>query len=106
VSAVVVNDVADVRSALAACMASGGLLLDETQFGPAFFDLASGVAGELFQKITNYRAKLAIVIADPAKYGSRFSELAYEHRSHDSVRIFKGAQDARRWLAYNPIVKC
>ncbi len=97
---------ADISAALSAGMDRGGLLLDESQFGPDFFDLRTGLAGEVFQKFTNYRVRLAIVVADPAAHGSRFSELAHEHRTHDAVRFFDGEQLARRWLAYNPVVKC
>ena len=96
----------DIPAALAAGMERGGLLLDESQLGAAFFDLRTGLAGELFQKFTNYRVRLALVIADPASHGSRFSELAHEHRSHNAVRIYDSEQLARRWLAYNPIAKC
>jgi len=96
----------DIAAALAASVEQGGLVLDETQLSPAFFDLRSGLAGEVLQKFTNYRARLAIVVADEAAYGSRFSELAYEHRTHRLVRFFATAQLARQWLAYNPIVKC
>jgi hypothetical protein len=96
----------DIAGALGASMQGGGLVLDEKQLGAEFFDLRTGLAGEVLQKFTNYRARLAIVVADPAAYGSRFSELVYEHRAHASVRFFDSDQQARRWLAYNPIVKC
>ena len=97
---------ADIAGALGACMERGGLLLDETQLSPEFFDLRTGLAGEVLQKFTNYRARLAIVVADPAAYGSRFGELIHEHRTHAVVRFFGDEQQARRWLAYNPVVKC
>ncbi len=87
-------------------MNSGGLLLDESQLGAKFFDMRSGLAGEVLQKFTNYRVRLAIVVANPLAHGSRFSELACEHRRHNGVRFFETAQLARQWLAYNPIVKC
>ena len=96
----------DIGAALAASVEHGGLVLDETQIAPGFFDLRTGLAGEVLQKFTNYRARLAIVVADPAAYGSRFGELAWEHRSHHAVRFFATEQLARRWLAYNPVVKC
>jgi hypothetical protein len=97
---------ADLPAALGASIDAGGLLLDEKQLSPEFFDLRSGLAGEVLQKFTNYRARLAIVIADQAAYGSRFSELAYEHRTHRSVRFFATEQLARQWLAYSPVAKC
>jgi len=101
-----INEPSDIADALNASIDQGGLLLDEKQLSPAFFDLRTGLAGEVLQKFTNYRARLAIVVANEAVYGSRFSELAYEHRTHRLVRFFASEQLARQWLAYNPIVKC
>ncbi|HUQ10545.1 MAG TPA: DUF4180 domain-containing protein [Steroidobacteraceae bacterium] len=97
---------ADIGNALSAGMDQGGLLIDEAELGPDFFDLRTGLAGEVLQKFTNYRVRLAIVVADPPAYGSRFSELVHEHRTHNAVRFFATEQLARRWLAYNPVVKC
>jgi hypothetical protein len=101
-----IRSVNDIGDALGAGMQGGGLLLDESQLGPDFFDLRTGLAGEVFQKFTNYRVRLAVVIADASAYGGRFSELAHEHRSHDVVRFFRTDQQARQWLSYNPIAKC
>jgi len=97
------NDIAD---ALSASIDAGGLVLDEAHLGPDFFDLRTGLAGEVFQKFTNYRARLAIVVADPSRYGGRFGELMYEHRTHKQVRFFDSAHRARQWLAYLPVAKC
>jgi len=99
-------EVRDIGDALAASIDRGGLILDEKQLAPAFFDLRSGLAGEVLQKFTNYRARLAILVADPEAYGGRFSELIHEHRTHRLVRFFASEQLARQWLDYNPIVKC
>ena len=44
--------------------------------------------------------------AAAATHGSRFNELAYEHRTHNAVRIVATHNLARQWLAYNRIVKC
>jgi hypothetical protein len=96
----------DIPDALSASVENGGLILDEKELSPDFFDLRTGFAGELLQKFVNYRARLAIVIADSSAYGSRFSELVYEHRSHRVVRFFDSPQLARQWLAYNPVTKC
>jgi len=103
---VVIGNAADIGTALAHGMERGGLLVYESQLGPAFFDLTTGLAGELFQKFTNYRVRLAVVVADPKIHGSRFSELAFEHRAHNAVRFFASGQSARQWLAYNPVVRC
>ena len=101
-----IRTLADLPQALAASMAGGGLVVDEKDLSPDFFDLRTGFAGEVLQKFTNYRTRLAIVVADANAYGGRFGELAYEHRTHSAVRFFATAQLARQWLAYNPVVKC
>jgi hypothetical protein len=101
-----IREAGDIAAALAASIDQGGLVIDEKQLGPAFFDLRTGFAGEVLQRFTNYRARLAILVADTQKYGTRFSELVYEHRAHRLVRFFATEQLARQWLDYNPIVKC
>jgi hypothetical protein len=89
------NDIAD---ALGASMRQSGLIVTEADLCPEFFDLRTGLAGELLQKFVNYRARLAIVLADSGAYGERFSELVYEHRGHAAVRFFGSESDARQWL--------
>ncbi len=46
------------------------IIIHEKNLDPAFFKLASGLAGEILQKYSNYRMKLAI-IGDFGKYGSK-----------------------------------
>jgi hypothetical protein len=96
----------DIPAALSASIENGGLVLDERELSAAFFDLRTGFAGDVLQKFANYRARLAIVVADASIYGSRFNELVYEHRTNRSVRFFSTGQLARQWLAYNPVTKC
>jgi hypothetical protein len=40
---------------------AGSLIIHEHQIIPEFFDLRTGIAGEILQKFSNYRMKLAIV---------------------------------------------
>jgi hypothetical protein len=93
-----IESAADVSGALEAAFADNELLLVESDLGPAFFDLRSGVAGELLQKFVNNRVPLAIVLPSPAAHGERFSELVREHRSHPVVRFFASGEEARHWL--------
>jgi Domain of unknown function (DUF4180) len=95
---VVVRSVADISDALRGSLAPGGLLLAEEDLGPQFYDLKTGLAGELFQKVVNYRGRLAIVIRDARAHGDRFGELAYEHRRHPAVRFFEDRTQALQWL--------
>jgi hypothetical protein len=45
------------------------IIIHEKNLNPAFFDLSTGMAGELLQKFSNYHMKLAIV-GDFTKYDS------------------------------------
>tara|TARA_B100002003_G_scaffold251929_1_gene299027 strand:+ start:7098 stop:7421 length:324 start_codon:yes stop_codon:yes gene_type:complete len=76
----------------------GGLIIRETELGENFFDLSTGLAGELFQKFCNYQQKLAIVIGDLGNYSERLQELASEHRKHQNVRFFLSEEQGQAWL--------
>lgn len=89
----------DISTALAQAMGAGGLVLREEDLSPAFFDLKTRLAGELFQKFVNYQVRLAIVVRDPAAHGDRFTELAREHLSHPLVRILPDQASASAWVA-------
>ena len=95
---ITVRSVADIAGALRRSLAPEGLVLTEEDLGPDFYDLRTGLAGELFQKVVNYRGRLAIVIRDARAHGDRFGELAYEHRGHPSVRFFEDRALALQWL--------
>lgn len=94
-----VNTQKDVSDALSTGVEHGGLLLDEADLAPSFFDLKSRFAGDMFQQFVKYRVPLALVVCDPSVYGDRFSELAREHRNHPMVRIFSAREEAAAWLA-------
>ena len=89
---------ADIQTLLETAYGADGVLLLEGDLAGAFFDLRSGIAGELFQKCTNYRLKLALVVPDPAAHGERFAELAREHANHKLIRFFPLESDALEWL--------
>jgi hypothetical protein len=88
----------DIPDALGSCIGADGLILTENDLGPEFFDLHSGLAGELFQKFMNYKSRVAIVLPEPEAYGERFNELAYEHRSHNMIRFVRSKDEAKAWL--------
>lgn len=47
-----------------------GIIIYEKNITPEFFDLKTGIAGEILQKFSNYRVQLAIV-GDFSKYNSK-----------------------------------
>jgi Domain of unknown function (DUF4180) len=89
----------DISEAIGACIGADGVILTENDLAAEFFDLRSGLAGELFQKFVNYHLRAAIVLPDPEAYGERFSELAHEHRSHSLIRFVRSRSEAETWLA-------
>jgi hypothetical protein len=97
-SGIYIRSFRDISGAIAACIGADGLVLNEDDLPQEFFDLRTGWAGELFQKCMNYRVRLAIVLPDPEAYSKRFSELAYEHKSHSMIRFVRSKDEAEAWL--------
>jgi hypothetical protein len=93
-----INTAPDVMEAIGQCYGFLGLLLTEDDLARDFFDLHSGLAGELFQKCTNYQLALALVVRDFTIYSPRILELAHEHRQHRLIRFFADVQTAIQWL--------
>lgn len=64
-----------------------------------FFDLSSGEAGAILQKLRNYRIRLAIVhTTDGPRLSTKFSEMADEESRGNYLRLFESAEAARDWL--------
>lgn len=95
---VAVRSTEDIGDVIGACFGAEGIVLTEDELAPGFFDLRTGLAGELMQKLVNYRVRAAIVVPSPEAYGDRFRELTYEHRSHDMVRFVASRDEADAWL--------
>lgn len=93
------KSIEDIPDVISACFGADGLLLTETDVGPAFFDLRSGLAGEFFQKLINYRIRTAVVVKSPEIYGERIRELALEHASHPQIRFVGSIEEAKAWLS-------
>jgi hypothetical protein len=84
-----------------ACMErdAHGLLLDHGALSPAFFDLSSGVAGDLVQKLTNYAIRTAAVVPDPSLHSAPFREFARELDHSRRFRFFERRDQAVEWLS-------
>jgi hypothetical protein len=93
-----IASIVDVNPAVEVAFSQQGLLLVGSELGEAFFDLRTGLAGELFQKFVNYRLPLAIVLPDSSVCGDRCGELVREHHSHPLVRFFPSSDEASTWL--------
>ena len=89
----------DLNAVIGAAYSLDGLVLTGADLAPAFFHLSSGLAGEAFQKFTNSRLRVALVLPDPTAYGERFAELAHEHARHPLIRFVRSEAEARAWLS-------
>ncbi|MBI5870314.1 MAG: DUF4180 domain-containing protein [Actinobacteria bacterium] len=98
-SGISIKSINDISEAVGACFGAAGLIITEDELAPELFDLQSGLAGELFQKFTNYDLRLAIVVPDVGKYGERLIELASEHATHRTVRVFDTIDSAQKWMS-------
>ena|SRR5271165_4137808 len=94
-----IGSMRDVANAVSSTFGSGGLILSEDDVSSEFFDLKTGLAGELFQKFENYKLCLAVIVPNPERYGDRFNELAREHQSHNRIRIVRSREEAMAWFA-------
>lgn len=91
----------DVDRLLEACFAEGAraALLYAANLPPAFFDLSSGAAGVVLQKLRNYHVRLAVVApAGSVRLSSRFGELLADERRGTHFGLFETRDEAAAWL--------
>lgn len=64
-----------------------------------FFDLSSGEAGAVLQKLRNYHMRMAVVLPpDGIRQSSKFREMALEEGKGGDFRIFEDSDSAEVWL--------
>lgn len=75
------------------------IVMHEANITPDFFDLKTGIAGEILQKYTNYRVQLAIV-GDFSKFNSKsLNDFIYESNRGKHVGFFKDTDSAIQFLS-------
>jgi hypothetical protein len=74
------------------------VLIEEEHLPAEFFDLRSGLAGEVLQKLQNYQIRLAVVMADVPTRSGRFGELVREANRGSQFRFFATRAPAEAWL--------
>jgi Domain of unknown function (DUF4180) len=75
-----------------------GLLADADALPPGFFDLSTGIAGDLAQRLTLYDIRLAAVVPDPAIHSAHFQDFAREANRGVRIRFFPDRDGAVGWL--------
>lgn len=75
------------------------IVLYEKNITPHFFDLKNGIAGEILQKFSNYRVRLAIV-GDFAKYTSKsLTDFMYESNKSRHINFVSSTAEAIKILS-------
>jgi hypothetical protein len=95
------SDVEDASRVVEACLSSGvdAVLLYAPNLTSAFFDLSSGEAGAILQKLRNYRVRLAVVCPPGStRFSTRFGEIVAEERRGRQFGLFETRAAAREWL--------
>jgi hypothetical protein len=93
--------VRDIDRLIEACFAdqANATLLYAANMTPAFFDLSSGEAGEILQKLRNYQIRLAVVyIPGSVVFSSRFGEMLADEQGGPHFGVFESRQAAVDWL--------
>jgi hypothetical protein len=97
---VIIKETQDALDLMAECSMqdSNRMILYEKNINPGFFDLKSGLAGEILQKFTNYRVQLAI-IGDFSKYTSKsLRDFIFESNKHGQINFLKSIVEAKERL--------
>ena len=70
------------------------MIIHEKNIIPGFFDLKTGIAGEILQKFSTYKMKLAIV-GDFSKYESKsLNDFILESNKHGQINFVASLEEA------------
>jgi len=93
---ILINEVQDALDIMADCRYQGAdsLIIHEKNLCPEFFDLKTKIAGDILQKFSNYRMRLAIV-GDFSKFTSKsLRDFIYESNKGKMVGFVGSVEEA------------
>jgi hypothetical protein len=96
-----INEVQDALDIMAECSYndSRDIILHEKNFTPGFFDLRTGIAGEILQKFSTYNVRLAIV-GDYTRYSSKsLRDFIFESNKYGRINFVNSIEEANDRLA-------
>jgi len=70
------------------------IIIHEKNITPDFFDLKTGLAGEILQKFSNYRMQLAIVGSFEKYPGQSIRDFIYESNKGKQVNFLASSEEA------------
>lgn len=75
------------------------LMVTDTAFDSPFYDLSTGLAGDIFQKVSNYRLRIALVGSFGMVASERFREFMTECNKGRSIGFLPDETSAFKWFA-------
>ncbi|RPI19180.1 MAG: DUF4180 domain-containing protein [Ignavibacteriae bacterium] len=100
-----INNSQDALDIMANCSSQGArnIIIHEINILRDFFDLKTGIAGEILQKFSTYNFKLAIV-GDFSKYSSKsLRDFIYESNKTGRINFVNSVNQAKEVLIKNEI---
>ena len=93
------DDIMDIIGNIYYTTESDKIIIHEENIVPDFFDLSNRMAGEILQKISNYRIRLAIV-GDFAKFTKKsIKDFIYESNKTGRINFVESVAEAIRKLS-------
>jgi hypothetical protein len=100
-SSVKINSEQDALDLISLCFEHGIniMVINDTVLSDDFFNLKTGIAGAIIQKLVNYSIKTGIVILNERDVNERFKEFALEANKGNNFRIFYNSSDTEKWIS-------
>ena len=95
-----INNSQDALDLMANCAYQGAtrVIIHDENITPAFFDLKNKLAGDILQKFSNYKVRLAIV-GDFSKYpGKSIRDFIFESNKHGHINFVSSVEEAKERL--------
>lgn len=74
------------------------IMVDSSCFEEGFYRLRTGIAGDVHQKLLNYRIKTALIITDTRLIRGKFEDFVLETNKGHDFRVFDNKVEAEEWL--------
>ena len=98
---ILIHNAQDALELLVNCGYNGasGLIVQASNLTPDFFELRTGIAGEILQKFSTYRMRMAIV-GDYASFSSKsLKDFMFESNKAGKINFVSSTEEARRALS-------
>jgi len=93
---------ADILDLVALCRqpVANRVLILKGVLSPDFFDLSTGLAGDITLKLSTYRVKTAIIVDLESISSQRFHEWVYECNRGQEIHFCSTREQAEEWLLH------